>query len=688
MRLPWPFGRSASSGGSSSGSGEGAAGGAAPADTHTPSGPASSAPATGAWRTLPPIQRTVGSAPLVANPRAFLDTVPGHQPLPPIVGQLGHEVSPAAPAGLVVARPSAVPSLTRQGDLPTRPVQRRASTAAEEPAIDWSSIGRAAEAAADPAPVRSVAPVAAAQAATPAVRPLTVAPPVAASRPVTAQRSATTAAAPSSAATTPVAATSSSPGPVGAASASGPAMPLGAHLKGATAARPAGRWAEATTTTSSPVGLGAPLATTPASSPTPAPAPVAQRLAATPAPAPSSHAVPSPAGPASAAPAGTTAPITSLSPVSARRAGLGAPMTSVPESGIRPSADPAQARTAMLLAKLPGGSPDVASPSAMPALSSGPAASGPDRSPAGTASTSRSLPVLPVAQRSASAPEATHAGHTHAPSSSTSTGGTTVSGQTGRGTAASAPPPAAAVRPTLGLRPLQPSVQAPEPSSPAGSPEASAPSPVPAQWPAAPGPAGASGPAAAAVPAAVPAQDVVPLQRLSSASTAPAFTAPAPAMPTEIHLPTPGGGTPGRTFIPEPPVSAGLGVPTAPSPAGPSAPWSPRRGTSAAPALALPRAAAATPVVQTARASSQAASSSQASGSAGAAAPTVQRSVTIDEMTANVQPAAPAGGGTAAPQTEADLDQLADALFGRIRRQLRSEVIHEREARGLTFDVF
>jgi hypothetical protein len=47
-----------------------------------------------------------------------------------------------------------------------------------------------------------------------------------------------------------------------------------------------------------------------------------------------------------------------------------------------------------------------------------------------------------------------------------------------------------------------------------------------------------------------------------------------------------------------------------------------------------------------------------------------------------------ASTGASGAQSEADLDQLATAIFGRIRRQLRSEVINEREARGLTFDVF
>ncbi len=39
-------------------------------------------------------------------------------------------------------------------------------------------------------------------------------------------------------------------------------------------------------------------------------------------------------------------------------------------------------------------------------------------------------------------------------------------------------------------------------------------------------------------------------------------------------------------------------------------------------------------------------------------------------------------------RSDRELDELAKQLFGRIRGQLRAEVIHEREAKGLTFDSF
>ena len=132
MRLPWPFGRSASDDGASSRSGD--AGSDAPA-TGSPSSPSTATtmggagvpiPPTGAWRTLPPIQRSSGPPPVVAPAAPFLADVPGHAPLPPIVTPLGHESSAAAPAGLVVAHPRAVPSLTSHAPLPNRPVPRHA----------------------------------------------------------------------------------------------------------------------------------------------------------------------------------------------------------------------------------------------------------------------------------------------------------------------------------------------------------------------------------------------------------------------------------------------------------------------------------------------------------------------------------------------------------------------------------
>ncbi|MEI7745140.1 MAG: hypothetical protein WCK58_15495, partial [Chloroflexota bacterium] len=89
MRLPWPLGRRSPSEGPSSAS---PAGGAADApaaqrlaDDHAASA-SREAPPTGAWRTLPPIQRASGPVPVVAPARPFLARVPGATPLPTIVG--------------------------------------------------------------------------------------------------------------------------------------------------------------------------------------------------------------------------------------------------------------------------------------------------------------------------------------------------------------------------------------------------------------------------------------------------------------------------------------------------------------------------------------------------------------------------------------------------------------------------
>lgn len=50
-----------------------------------------------------------------------------------------------------------------------------------------------------------------------------------------------------------------------------------------------------------------------------------------------------------------------------------------------------------------------------------------------------------------------------------------------------------------------------------------------------------------------------------------------------------------------------------------------------------------------------------------------------------IVPAAPAPGGSSVP-SERDLDELAQALFGRIRGRLRNDLIYDREAKGLSFD--
>ena len=72
MRLPWPFGRSeAAPADTSTG-----AGAATPAILPGAPGPAPDAPPTGAWASLPPIQRVSGEPPVVGRmpPTAALPT--------------------------------------------------------------------------------------------------------------------------------------------------------------------------------------------------------------------------------------------------------------------------------------------------------------------------------------------------------------------------------------------------------------------------------------------------------------------------------------------------------------------------------------------------------------------------------------------------------------------------------------
>src|SRR5262245_45552203 len=63
---------------------------------------APSRPARAAWRDLPPIQRSIGEAPIVAGSPSFAEGLPGHRPAPLALEPLGHEVGLDAPAGIVL----------------------------------------------------------------------------------------------------------------------------------------------------------------------------------------------------------------------------------------------------------------------------------------------------------------------------------------------------------------------------------------------------------------------------------------------------------------------------------------------------------------------------------------------------------------------------------------------------------
>jgi hypothetical protein len=72
------------------------------------------------------------------------------------------------------------------------------------------------------------------------------------------------------------------------------------------------------------------------------------------------------------------------------------------------------------------------------------------------------------------------------------------------------------------------------------------------------------------------------------------------------------------------------------------------------------------------------------STSGGTAVAAITATPVIQRQEAAPSPPEPARSG----RSDAELDELATALFGRIRGQLRAEVIHEREAKGLAFDAF
>lgn len=59
---------------------------------------------------------------------------------------------------------------------------------------------------------------------------------------------------------------------------------------------------------------------------------------------------------------------------------------------------------------------------------------------------------------------------------------------------------------------------------------------------------------------------------------------------------------------------------------------------------------------------------------------------TVTQVVQRVDGAAPVPEAGPGRPSDRELDELARALFGRIRGQLRSELIHDREAKGLTFD--
>jgi hypothetical protein len=168
------------------------------------------------------------------------------------------------------------------------------------------------------------------------------------------------------------------------------------------------------------------------------------------------------------------------------------------------------------------------------------------------------------------------------------------------------------------------------------------------------GPTGPTGPSF--TPGAPPAA-----QRLAAVPGTPARTAVASTPPRSA-----GARGPAPARAQEPPLTLARAVVAAPPPAPAPAPAPVNRIVADAPAPA--------PAVQ-------------ASRPAGGAPPAIAATPIVQRVDGAAPPAdGDQRGGQAHSETE--LDELARALFGRIRTHLRTEVIHEREAKGLTFDAF
>lgn len=258
------------------------------------------------------------------------------------------------------------------------------------------------------------------------------------------------------------------------------------------------------------------------------------------------------------------------------------------------------------------------------------------------------------------------------------------------------------VRPTLGARPLRTSVPVQRDASDAGTGGASEPATpdlVAARWS-----SGGNLPATIdALPLAGPAGDTVPLQRLASPAPPQAVAnAGGPPAMREIVFPSPG--SPGAamtamaassTAVQGSPIVARSALP--PSTAGRGGTWQPAR-SGVEPALDLARVGA--PAAGSPAPSPGAGPPAQRAiePTAGSPAPAVQATrpgpssvpdISVTPVIQRIDGSAPTSQpGPGGARSDKELDELAQALFGRLRTRLRTEVIHEREARGLGFDAF
>jgi hypothetical protein len=748
VRLPFGLGRRSSSGDGAESDGSSAGFDTGFADTGIADGGiAVAAPAPSrAWASLPPIQRTTGDMPLVAAPGSFAESLPGSQGLAPIVQQLGHEVSNLATPGLVVARtrPVEAPS---GGSMPS-PVQRRAARPAQSASVQTYAAPQVESAIADapapasvapvaPAAVASLAAVAAPEMATPSVAPalpdapaLPLAPPIRSmptvsrlaihvpDRPLTSAASAARPAAVQRAAAVAEAA---------AAGAAPLAMPVSGGMRrvpsGTSPAMPVVSRQAASAPADAAIAPSAPSAAS--ASPT-APAtpslPVAQRSAAT-APA------------VAAAPAGPAATHVAAAPnAEPHRLGLGAPLNSVPASA-RPVGSspvgpvvsrsttsgpmPVAATSLIPTAQRSTSSEPTASVSGAtlpaPSHAAGPIAGAPGRTPAmGTSAPVRSavqrvpaLPHLPAlthlpAARANPAPSrpGQAAGSSTSPGAASPIAGSPVGSsatpslpiarRSGPSVQTAAAPE---IRPIAAANPIRPSfvLQRSASDADADTDDEAGDAALPSPWWA---PAAESrSTAASGLGAGFDGGPAV--QRTAWAESARSAGA-SPSVPRSVSTPS--------AFARAAPAPTTLQRSAGPStrplpPARGAVPESANRATATSSAALATAAAAGSPaavvvpgitsgmVVQTSPSAVRPASPMGSSVSFGSA-PTVQREDPPQRPLSQSVGGSSAGSGThgGRQHSERELEELAQALFSRIRGRLRNELIHDREAKGLTFD--
>ncbi|GEM_PF-7041112 len=713
MRLPFGLGRRSSSGDGAASDDSSAGFDTGFADT----GIAVAVPASSrAWASLPPIQRTSGDMPLVAAPGSFAEALPGSQGLPPIVQPLGHEVSNLATPGLVVARtrPVEAPST---GSIPA-PVQRRATRPAEHAPVHTAAAPAYAAPVPDAsmivtqAPVPSASPeapstvVTSTAPAAPAAPALPVAPPIRSMPTVSRQaihipdRPLTTAASAARPAAVQRAAAAAEAAAAGVA-------PLSMPVSGGMRRVPSG------TSPSMPVvsrqaaptqpALATPTALAPAASTTTAAVPVAQRSPAS-----------TPTEPSAS---GRTTPSMTEPP----RLGLGAPLAAVPASarpvGAAPPPGPVVSRSTtsgpMPVAAsnlLPTGqrstsSEALASAAAAAALPIAGRGAGRRGGMAGTEPVAGAAPATAAIQRLAALPHlpvarpaASHSAPAAAGGSASTSAGTAPATSSSVSGSPIATPSAASVqtsvapeiRPIAADNPIRPSfVLQRSPSDDESDDDAGGDAALPSPWWA---PASESHATAGSFFGAGFDGGSAAVQRTTSSDSARAaspatfgsratvFGSRATAMSSAS------GGVPAAATLqrssgpatrPLPPARGAVPDFATRSTQASSAALATASATGSPTPMTVPGVTSG-PVVQMSRDGVR----PEAPGASfAAAAPTVQR-----ENTRGTQRGGPAGTSGGRGHSERELEELAQALFSRIRGRLRNELIHDREAKGLTFD--